>query len=83
MNINPNFDNQEECPPADEVVAHGMNFLFEKVIEPMKDKLNPEDLALIGMIGLSFKIVGEQATAYEKLQEGFGSDSNETDFNRN
>tara|TARA_Y100000766_G_C18839169_1_gene572091 strand:+ start:409 stop:660 length:252 start_codon:yes stop_codon:yes gene_type:complete len=83
MNINPNFDNQEECPPADEVVAHGMNFLFEKVIEPMKDKLNPEDLALIGMIGLSFKIVGEQATAYEKLQEGFDSDSNGTDFNRN
>ncbi len=83
MNINPNFDNQEECPPADEVVAHGMNFLFEKVIEPMKDKLDPEDLALIGMIGLSFKIVGEQATAYEKLQEGFDSDSNETDFNRN
>ncbi len=83
MNINPNFDNQEECPPADEVVAHGMSFLFDKVIEPMKDKLDPEDLALIGMIGLSFKIVGEQATAYEKLQEGFGSDSNETDFNRN
>tara|TARA_B100000519_G_C14215074_1_gene424533 strand:- start:589 stop:840 length:252 start_codon:yes stop_codon:yes gene_type:complete len=83
MNINPNFDNQEECPPADEVVAHGMNFLFEKVIEPMKDKLDPEDLALISLIGMSFKIVGEQATAYEKLQEGFDSDSNGTDFNRN
>ena len=82
MNINPNFSN-EEIPPANEVVAQGMGFLFEKVIEPMQEKLSAEDTALIGLIGMSFKIVGEQATAYEKLQEGFDSDSNGTDFNRN
>ena len=81
MNINPNFDNQEECPPANEVVANGMDFIFEKLIDPMREKLSVEDLTLISLIGISLKIVGEQATAYEKLQEGL--DSNEQDFNRN
>jgi hypothetical protein len=81
MNINPNFNNQEECPPANEVVANGMDFIFEKLIDPMREKLSVEDLTFISLIGISLKIVGEQATAYEKLQEGL--DSNEQDFNRN
>ena len=83
MNINPNFNNQEECPPANEIVAHGMDFIFEKLIDPMREKLSVEDLTLISLIGVSLKIVGEQATAYEKLQEGLDSDSNEKDFSRN
>ena len=83
MNINPDFDNEKEIPPANEVVAQGMGFLFEKDIEQKQGKLSAEDNALIGLIGMSFKIVGEQATAYEILQKGFNSESNGEDFNRN
>ena len=82
MNINPNYNHEEELPSAEEVMSKGMGFIAEKLIEPMSEKLSEEDMALIALIGLSFKIVAEQATAYEKIQEGL-SESNGTDFNRN
>ena len=84
MNINPNFsDNENECPPANEVMANGMDFIFENLIEPMQEKLNEDQLKIMGLIGLSFKIIAEQATALEELEKSMeGNDTNE-DISRN
>ena len=83
MNINPDFNNQDECPPADEVMANGMDFLFENLIEPMQEKLNQDQLKILSLIGISFKIIADQAAAYENLEQSMkGLDTNE-DFSRN
>jgi hypothetical protein len=85
MNINPNFsDNENNCSPANEVMANGMDFIFEKLIIPMQHKLDAEDINLISIIGLSFKIIAEQATALEELEDNLGQDDfNQNDFSRN
>ena len=83
MNLSSDFTNEENCPPADEVMHQGMSFLWEKCIEPMKENLETEDLSLIALIGMSFKIIGDQAKAYEELENGLDADSNGIDFNRN
>jgi len=67
MNINSNYQENEDLSPEN-VMDQGMNFIFEKLIDPMKGKLNEEDLALISIIGVSFKMIAEQAGAYEKIQ---------------
>jgi hypothetical protein len=70
MNINPNFSSDsDEMPSADEVVSHGMSFIAETLIEPMHDKLSKEDKSLLALIGMSFAIVAEQATAYEQMEQ--------------
>ena len=85
MNIKNDFsqNNENECPPADEVMANGMDFLFEKCIEPMHEKLSVEDLSLIGLIGMSFKIIAEQATMYEQIEKKNQLSDEENSFERN
>ena len=81
MNINSdhNFDNND-APCAAEVMDNGMDINFDKLIEPMRDKLSVEDMKMISIIGIAFRIVAEQATAFEKSQQGNG---NQQDFFRN
>ncbi len=81
MNINEDFTNEFECPQAEEVMASGMDFIFDKLISPMNEmgKLNEEDLAMISLIGISFKIISEQASLYEKSV----SEDTTQDFYRN
>ena len=81
MNINSdhNFDNND-APCAAEVMDNGMDFIFEKLIEPMKEKLSAEDMRMISIIGIAFRIVADQATSFEKSQQGNG---NQQDFFRN
>ena len=75
MNINPDFSSDsDEMPSANEVMSQGMGFIAEKLIEPMRDKLDTEDLSLLALIGISFKIVADQATAYEQMEEAKNSD---------
>ena len=85
MNLNSDFSSDSEIPTADSVMAQGMGFIGEKLIEPMQDKLSPEDLGILALIGMSFKIVAEQARAYEKLQEqgGVPPAQDNQDFSRN
>jgi len=83
MNINSNYNHEEELPSAEEVMSKGMGFIAEKLIEPMSEKLSEEDMALIALIGLSFKIVAEQATAYEKLQSSELDEDKTIGFHRN
>ena len=83
MNINPEFNNQDENPTADEVMANGMDFIFENLISPMADKLNQEQLKVISLIGISFKIIAEQATALEELESNIRKNSTDQDISQN
>ena len=83
MNINENFsDNQPKF--SDEIMSMAMSEIHDILIEPMQGKLTPEQDAVLALIGMTFKIMAEKATALEKMEQGFqGSLTNENDFNRN
>jgi len=83
MNINTEFTNDNnDDPNPEEVMEASMEFLFEKIIQPMKGELSGEDVAMLGIIGMSFKIIAQQARTYEDSISGLVSD-NEEDFYRN
>jgi len=70
---------------SDEIMSMAMSELADILIKPMEDKLTQEQDALLAIIGLTFKVMAEKATALEKMeqvvqQKGF---VNESDFNRN
>lgn len=81
MNINPehNFEN-DDVASAEEVMNNGMDFIFQTLIKPMQNKLSFDDLQNLSMIGVAFKIVADQATAYEKAQQ---DETKQQDFFRN
>ena len=54
---------------AVQVTETSMNALYELVIEPMQDKLTAEDAQVIGLIGMTLKIVANKAKAYEETFE--------------
>jgi len=84
MNINENFSSSESQPTSSEVCAMAMGEIHDMLIEPMQDKLTPEQDSILAIIGLTFKIMAEKATQLEKIEEGFqGNFINENDFNRN
>ncbi len=70
---------------SDEIMSMAMSELADILIKPMEDKLTQEQDAILAIIGLTFKVMAEKATALEKMeqvvqQKGF---VNESDFNRN
>ena len=84
MNINEDFSSSEPQPTSSEVCAMAMGEIHDMLIEPMQDKLTPEQDSILAIIGLTFKIMAEKATQLEKIEEGFqGNFINENDFNRN
>ena len=85
MNILGDNSNSDfsEGTHADYIVGESMTALWDLVIEPMRDKLSQEEISVISLIGLTLKIVGDKATAYEKLQAGELNDPKENDFYRN
>ena len=84
MNINEDFSSSEPQPTSSEVCAMAMGEIHDILIEPMQGKLTQEQDAVLALIGMTFKIMAEKATALEKMEQGFqGSLTNENDFNRN
>ena len=85
MNLNENsLPSQPKY--ADEVMTLAMNEIHDILIEPMHNagKLTQEQDAVLALIGMTFKIMAEKATALEKMEQGFeGSFTNKNDFNRN
>ena len=66
-------DNNSELPEnvdAEYVTEQSMSALWEMVIDPMQDKLSAEDKSLIGIIGVTLKIVAHKAKCYEDMQKG-------------
>ena len=69
---------------SDEIMSMAMSELADILIKPMQGKLTQDQDSVIAIIGMTFKIMAEKATALEKMEQGFqGSFSNENDFNRN
>ena len=70
MNINPEYSSHDELC-ANDIMAKGMSMLGEMLIDPaiQSGKLNEEDKSLLGLIGVTFKIIAEKATAYEMMEE--------------
>ena len=72
-------------------MATSMGIIHEMLMEPMKDKITPEGQGLLALVGMTFKIMAEKATAYEKLQKKAHSmnmpvesyDPKENDFYKN
>ncbi len=86
MNIDENFSSSNNEPSSNDVMETAMNEIATILIEPMEKagKITPEQNAILSLIGLTFKIMAEKATALEKMEQGFqGSFTNENDFNRN
>ena len=83
MNLNEDYSaNQPKF--SDEIMTMAMGEIHDILIKPMQGKLTQEQDAVIGLIGLTFKIMAEKATALEKMEQGFeGSLTNKNDFNRN
>ena len=83
MNLNEDFSSSKP-KYSDEIMSMAMSELADILIKPMQDKLTQEQDAVIGIIGLTFKIMAEKATALEKMEQGFGGSlTNKNDFNRN
>ena len=71
MNINPEYQSNNEMY-ANDIMAEGMGVISDLLIEPaMKNgNLDKEAQSILGLVGMSFKIIAEKATEYEKMQEG-------------
>ena len=85
MNIEKDFDS-EQPKFSDEVMTIAMAEIHDMLIEPMQEagKLSATHRAVLAIIGMTFKVMAEKATALEKMEQGFeGSFTNENDFNRN
>jgi len=69
---------------SDEIMGMAMQEIHDILIKPMQDKLTPQQDSILAIVGLTFKIMAEKATALEKMEQGFeGSLKNKNDFNRN
>jgi len=70
MNINPEYSSNDELC-ANDIMAKGMSIISELLIEPSLENgnLDEESQSLIGLVGLSFKIIAEKATALEMMEE--------------
>ena len=88
MNINPDFNqNNNEPPSAQYAMEQAMGYLFAEFIEPREENLDAEDIALLAIIGKTFKEMALRADAYDKIvKQDEGNDlngSSDIDFSRN
>tara|TARA_Y100000310_G_scaffold245413_1_gene250382 strand:+ start:753 stop:1025 length:273 start_codon:yes stop_codon:yes gene_type:complete len=90
MNINENFSS-DQPKHSNEIMGMAMQEIHDILIEPMQDKLTPQQDSILAIVGLTFKVMAEKATAFEKMEQdgdanyyaGNKFHSKENDFNRN
>ena len=64
-----NFEMPEDLN-AEDVVNKSMSYLWDAVIAPMQNQLSDTDKQLIGVIGITLKMVAHKAKCYEDMQKG-------------
>ena len=68
---------------AKTMMATSMDILWESVIAPLEKDMDEEQIATIGLIGVTLKLIAEKAYAYEQIMGEVPSEENENDFSRN
>tara|TARA_A100001011_G_scaffold127031_1_gene133915 strand:+ start:463 stop:690 length:228 start_codon:yes stop_codon:yes gene_type:complete len=68
MNINDDYLDSDN-PNANEVMTQGMGWIWKHFIEPNTDEITEEQAEMLTMIGISFKIIAEQADGYDQTFE--------------
>jgi hypothetical protein len=63
------YDNNDDIT-AEDAVNKSMSYLWDAVIAPMQNQLSDADKHLIGVIGITLKIVAHKAKCYEDMQKG-------------
>ena len=63
------YDNNDDVN-AEVVVNQSMSYLWDAVIAPMQNQLSDTDKHLIGVIGITLKMVAHKAKCYEDMQKG-------------
>jgi len=83
MNILDNNSFSEQPKSSNEIMAMAMGEIHDILLEPMKDKLTPEQDSILAIIGLTLKIMAEKATALEQMEQGELNNPKQDDFYRN
>lgn len=70
---------------AEMVMDTCMTELWDICIDPIKEEMTEEQQTLIGMIGITLKLIAQKAKCYEEmLENGHGPNyGGDTDFSRN
>jgi hypothetical protein len=64
-------DNNDDHPKyADEMMTVCMGEIHDILMEPMGDKISPEQGAILSLIGITLKIIAAKATQLEKMEQG-------------
>ena len=67
MNINPEYNESDSDINAMTMMQKSMGILWESFIEPAEADMDEEQIAIVGLIGITFKMIAEKAYAYEKI----------------
>lgn len=81
MNINPEYNESDSDINAVTMMQKSMGILWESFIEPSEADMDEEQIAMVGLIGITFQMIAEKAYAYEKLMGEVPSDEEEENFN--
>ena len=67
MNINPEYNESDSDINAMTMMQKSMGILWESFIEPAEADMDEDQIAIVGLIGITFKMIAEKAYAYEKI----------------
>ena len=82
MNINrlsneeDNHELIDDIQDAELIMEHSMGFLWDVIIEPNEEKLNEDELSMLGVVGVALKLIAKKAKAYEDMYEKGQNNSN-------
>ena len=65
-----NDNNDDDPKNADEMMNFCMAAIHDILMEPMGDKISPEQGAMLSVIGVTLKMIAAKATQLEKMEQG-------------
>ena len=74
MNIKKDFQSDSEMN-ANDAMDSSMGYIFENFIEPRESELTEDQAMMLAVIGVTFKMIAEKATAYENMIAGEGENN--------